>query len=150
MKNFTTKLLFAVLLALVIGQGCKKDEPDLFPEIEFVSISETEVEEFSNLIEVVIGYSDYDGDLGTVDADDLSLRVKDSRLSEFDWYHVPPLTPDLQELQIEGEFSVELNPLFLLGNGDEESTEFTIQLRDRAGNWSNQIVTPPVIIRDSL
>jgi len=78
------------------------------------------------------------------------LRVKDARLSDYDWYHVPPLTPDLQELQIEGTLSVELNPLFLLGNGDEESTEFSIQLKDRADNWSNQIVTPTVIIRDSL
>lgn len=140
-----------IFILFCIGfTACKKDEPSKIPVIEFVSISHTEVEEFSNQIEVQIKYSDYDGDLGTVDADDLTLKVKDARLSEFDWYHIPPLTPDLQELQIEGTFTVELNPLFLLGNGDQETTEFSIQLRDRADNWSNQILTPTVIIRDSL
>ena len=88
--------------------------------------------------------------MGTVNADDLTLRVKDSRLGDFDWYHVPPLTPNSEEIEIEGVFSVHLNPLFLLGNGVEESTNFTLQLKDRAENWSNQITTPTVIIRDSL
>ena len=88
--------------------------------------------------------------MGTIDADDLTLRVKDSRLGDFDWYHVPPLTPNSEELEIEGVFSVQLNPLFLLGNGVEESTNFTFQLKDQAENWSNQITTPTVIIRESL
>jgi len=140
-----------ILIGLaIILYGCKKEEPSELPEIEYISISQTEVEEFNNQIEVVIGYKDFNGDLGTMDADDLTLRVKDARLSEFDWYHVPPLTPDLQELEIEGEFSVTLNPLFLLGNGMEESTSFTIQLQDRARNWSNQVNTPTVLITDSL
>ncbi len=142
--------LFIFISICLIGFSCKKEEPSLVPVIEFVSISETEVEEFSNQLIVEIHYADFDGDLGTTDADDLTLRIKDARLSEYDWYHIPPLTPDLQELQIEGTFSVQLNPLFLLGNGAEESTEFSIQLKDRAENWSNEILTPTVIIRDSI
>ncbi|MFK7755928.1 MAG: hypothetical protein AB8B53_03230 [Flavobacteriales bacterium] len=144
-----TILLITLFTALVFSQ-CKKEEPSPFPEIEFVSISATEVEEFSNQVEVVIGYYDVNGDLGTLDADDLTLKVKDARLEGEDFYHVPPLTPELQELEIEGTFNLQLNPLFLLGNGSMESTDFTIQLRDRAGNWSNQITTPLVIIRDTL
>ncbi|MEJ6680977.1 MAG: hypothetical protein QNL21_02680 [Flavobacteriales bacterium] len=148
MKQLTK---YFVILGLFLGfQSCKKDEPSPFPEIEFVSISQTQVAEFENQLEVIISYSDVNGDLGTVNADDLTLRVKDSRLGDFDWYHVPPLTPNSEEIEIEGVFSVQLNPLFLLGNGVEESTNFTLQLKDRAENWSNQITTPTVIIRDSL
>tara|TARA_B100000767_G_C19769693_1_gene539305 strand:+ start:3323 stop:3769 length:447 start_codon:yes stop_codon:yes gene_type:complete len=148
MKQLTK---YFVILGLFLGfQSCKKDEPSPFPEIEFVSISQTQVAEFENQLEVIISYSDVNGDLGTVNADDLTLRVKDSRLGDFDWYHVPPLTPNSEEIEIQGVFSVQLNPLFLLGNGVEESTNFTLQLKDRAENWSNQITTPTVIIRDSL
>jgi hypothetical protein len=148
MKQLTK---YFVILGLFLGfQSCKKDEPSPFPEIEFVSISQTQVAEFENQLEVIISYSDVNGDLGTINADDLTLRVKDSRLGDFDWYHVPPLTPNSEEIEIEGVFSVQLNPLFLLGNGVEESTNFTLQLKDRAENWSNQITTPTVIIRDSL
>ena len=148
MKHLTK--YFLILGLFFCFQSCKKEEPSPFPEIEFVSISETEVVEFENQLEVIISYSDFNGDLGTIDADDLTLRVKDSRLGDFDWYHVPPLTPNSEELEIEGVFSVQLNPLFLLGNGVEESTNFTFQLKDRAENWSNQITTPTVIIRESL
>lgn len=144
------KILVLIACSALLFSRCKDDDPSPFPEIEFVSISATEVEEFSNQVEVVIGYYDVNGDLGTVDADDLSLQIKDARLEGVDLYHVPPLTPELEELEIEGTFNVQLNPLFLLGNGSMESTDFTIQLRDRAGNWSNQITTPLVIIRDTL
>ncbi len=143
-------ILILTSIFLAFSYGCKKEEPSPFPEIEFVNISATELEQFNNQIQVTISYKDINGDLGTVDADELTLRVKDARLNEFDWYHVPPLTPNLEELEIEGTFDINLNPLFLLGNGTEESTEFTIQLKDRAENWSNQILTPTVIIRDSL
>ena len=142
-------LLLLLFTALVLNQ-CKKEEPSPFPEIEFVSISATEVAQFNNQVEVIIKYQDVNGDLGTIDPDDLSLKAKDARLEEFDFYHVPPLTPDLEDLEIEGTFNIQLNPLFLLGNGDMETTDFTIQIRDREGNWSNQITTPLVIIRDSL
>ena len=141
--------IVAVLLILLVF-SCKKEEPSPYPEIEFVSISETEVEEFNNQIEVFISFKDVNGDLGTIDADDLTLKIKDARLNDYDWFHIPPLTPNSEELEIEGTFSIQLNPLFLLGNGDEESTHFSIQIKDRSENWSNQITTPTVIIRDSL
>lgn len=144
------KNLFILLTICFLYSACKKEEPSLVPEIEFVSISETEIQQFNNQVLVEFNYSDFDGDLGTIDADELTLRVKDARLADFDWYHIPPLTPDLQELQIEGSLTIQLNPLFLLGNGNQESTQFSLQIKDRAENWSNQIMTPTVIIRDSL
>jgi hypothetical protein len=105
---------------------------------------------FQNSLQITLDYIDENGDIGYQDPDAYSLRVKDSRLEEFDWYHIPPLTPEMEELNISGSFTVELNSLFLLGNASQETTTFTLQLKDRSGNWSNQITSPAVMIVDSL
>ncbi|MCB0760709.1 MAG: hypothetical protein KDC12_04230 [Flavobacteriales bacterium] len=146
------KQLGIVLMIALAWAGCKKEDSGFseIPEITFKSISDTEVVEFDNNVAVTFRYKDGNGDLGYADPDAYSLRIKDSRLEEYDWYHLPPVTPDMDELQVEGTFTVYLNTLFLLGNGGQESADFTLQLRDRAGNWSNQIVTPVVLINDSL
>jgi hypothetical protein len=139
-----------LFLVFALSGGCKKEATiERIPTLEFVSISESEVIEFTNAVEVVIKFTDGDGDLGSPNPDVNTLRVKDSRLLNYDWYHVPPMTPDLEELQIEGSYTVTLNPLFILGNGDAEEATFTLQIKDRAGNWSNAIVTPSVQIIES-
>ena len=134
-------------MAISLLFSCQKEEEDLsIPEIAFVSISSTQVVEFDNAVSIVISYSDSQGDLGEIDPDNHSLKVKDSRLDNPDWFHIPPITPDQQNLITHGEFSIELPPLFILGNGNQENVTFSIQLRDRNGNWSNTIETPEVII----
>lgn len=140
------------LLPLVIFIfSCKKKEDNpTAPTLEFKEISSSQVEQFNNNILITIGYEDYQGDLGETDPDVLTLRVKDSRLADYDWYHVPPMTPNNQELHIKGTYSIELDPLFLMGNGSQEQTSFSIEIRDRAGNWSNAVRTPNVLIVDSL
>lgn len=144
MRFFLLIACSAVLLA-----GCKKeDEVDPIPVLEYQSISETDVVQFENLLVVTLGYTDHDGDLGQGDPDNLSLRIKDDRLENPDWYHIPPLTPCAGEFDISGTFQVELSPLFLLGSGTQESTQFTIQIRDQAGNWSNPVQTPEVVIHE--
>jgi hypothetical protein len=139
------------ITGLLSIMGCKKEDEDpVAPVITFDSISATTVEQFNNTIQIGILYEDYQGDLGRQDPDDYSLRVRDARLGDFDWYHIPPMTPDNQELHIKGKYLLELDPLFLMGTGTQESTTLTIQIQDRAGNWSNSIVTPVVLVVDSI
>jgi hypothetical protein len=141
-------LICFVLFALT---GCKKKETDpINPSISYVSISSATVEQFNNSLTVTFDYEDWQGDLGETDPDNYSLRIKDSRLTGFDWYHIPPMTPELKDLHIKGTYLLELNPLFLMGNGSQESTTLTLQIRDRAGNWSNEITTPAIAVVDSL
>jgi len=135
-----------LILILTMWSCSKKDEEPVAPNITFKSISASQVTEFQNAIRVIITYEDLQGDIGEPDPDTYSLRIKDDRLQGYDWYHIPPMTPDLMSLHIRGEYEVTLAPLFLLGNGSSETTRFTIQLRDRAGNWSNRIQTPSVTI----
>lgn len=139
-------IYIAMILALA---ACREsDELDPVPTLEFISISETEVTQFENAIDVTVKYVDMDGDLGQPDPDALSMRVKDDRLEDYDWYHIPPLDPDDYSPNISGNFVVELPPLFLLGNGSQEVTKITIQVQDRAGNWSNPVETPEIIINE--
>lgn len=149
MKKLHHKLYIISLLILIFSCKKKEDNP-VAPVIEFKSISGTEVVQFNNNLQIMLTYEDYQGDLGNADPDVLTLRVKDSRLSDYDWYHVPPMTPNNEELHIKGSYSIELDPLFLMGNGTQEQTSFSVEIRDRAGNWSNAIRTPNVLIVDSL
>ena len=139
-----------LLMATLFSSCRKEDERPVAPILTFQSISATTVEQFNNNPIIKFVYEDFQGDLGETDPDNYSLRVKDSRLSEYDWYHIPPMTPDLQELHIKGIYSLELPALFLLGSGTEETTTLLVQIRDRAGNWSNIINTPNVLVVDSL
>lgn len=144
-----SKSLTLIIMLSVVLVGCKKkDEKPEPPTITFKSISHDNVEQFNNTVSITFSYEDYQGDLGETDPDAYSVRVKDDRLADYDWYHVPPMTPELKELHIKGDYALELSPLFILGNGSEEQTHFSIQIKDRAGNWSNTITTPVVIIHN--
>lgn len=149
MKGSHNKLFGLVLIFLFCT--CKKMEDDpQAPIINLINVSELTVEEFNNSVVINISYEDYQGDIGENDPDNYSLRVRDSRLSDDNWYHLPPMTPDMKDLHIKGTYSIELDPLFLLGIGTQEDTRFSIGLRDRNGNWSNTLTTPNVLIVDSL
>lgn len=136
---------------LLVLFSCKKDKP-LPPEptIELLSVSPMNVEQFKDSVEVVIKYIDNNGDLGDTSPDVYSLQVKDSRLANADLYHIAPLAPLDVELKIEGLLKIRLNTLFLLGNGSEEFSTLTIKLKDRAGNWSNEIATSAIAVHDTL
>jgi hypothetical protein len=47
---------------------------------------------------------------------------------------------------IQGELVVELSPLFLIGNGTQEVMTYSFHIVDRAGNKSNELVSPPITI----
>ena len=145
------KQISIILLCFVLITSCKKeDNTPKIPEISLVSISPTTLVQFEEPVNIVIGYKDLDGDLGFENPDSFALQIKDNRLEDPDWYHVPPLSPIGSNVSIQGELDIQISSLFLLGNGSEEQTSFTIKMIDRAGNWSQEIMTPQLIIKDSL
>jgi len=143
MNQFYLKLLIIGLSMTLVD--CKKEEKySEIPALEFVSLTPSSTTEFSQNIVLKLTYQDGDGDIGHVDPDVYSLYVKDQRLPRADEYHIQPLTPPDQSLQIEGELTVKLSGIFILGNDSTESTQFTVKLQDRAGNWSNEVVTTTI------
>ena len=148
MHTLTLLIMIACIVAIA---SCKKEDADpTAPIVTYLSISADSVQQFNNAVTIRFNYEDYQGDLGEPDADDYSLRIKDARISEYDWYHIPTMTPDEKELHIKGTYELTLDPLFLLSSGQIENTNFTFQIRDRAGNWSNEIRTDFIAIVDSL
>lgn len=148
---FTKKLniCFIVLLALLVIT-CKKKkepEPDPVPTIEIISITPSTVQEFTDSILIKLKYKDANGDLGDQSPDEHSLYVKDSRLPNPDTYHIKPLAPiSSDNIPIEGELTIKLNSMFLLGTGTSEITTLAIKIKDRAGNWSTEITSPQITI----
>ena len=126
--------------------GCKKDEVSEPPIISLESFSDYSVVEYDNTIEVTINYEDHQGDVGTTDPDEHSLFVADERFVELDGYHIDPLTPDQQSLHVQGSLRVLLRPLFIMGNDSTETTRLTFELRDRAGNVSNRVMSEEITI----
>ena len=148
--NGLKPLLTAMGAALFLASCQPEETAPVAPVLEFLSINATEVESASTPLTVTLSYRDHQGDLGWANPDQHALEVQDTRLENPDTYHVPPLTPDGMELDIDGTFVVNLPPLFLLGNGGDEQTRLTFRITDRAGNASNIVESPTILITDTL
>lgn len=144
--KITKIALFIISLLLILS--CKKEDEtySTTPEIEFISLTPSTTPEFSQDVRLVIKYKDGDGDIGTEDPDSYSLFVKDARLPNADEYHVQPLSPPGSNIQIEGELKIKLAGLFVIGTDSTEKTSFKVKLKDRAGNFSNEISTTSITI----
>ena len=116
------------------------------PEIEFVSISPTTVQEFSEEINITISYLDDDGDLGENNPDVKNMFVKDLRNGIEYEYRIPQLSPDNSEIQIAGNLEIIINGTGIVGGGISEKVSFEVYIVDRADNQSNIIETDEIII----
>jgi hypothetical protein len=142
------KIGLGIILATSVLSCTKEVDNGLsdIPNIEILNVAPTVIQEFDGNVIVTLQYTDGNGDLGYIEADSFALEVKDARLSQADFYYVPPLAPVGHDLSIQGELDVKLNGTFILGNGNEEKTSFTLRIKDRAGNWSNLVTTPEITI----
>lgn len=126
--------------------ACDSDEGSDLPEISDLTITPSMVQEFADSVLISFDYADRNGDLGHPDPNVAMLIVKDSRLEFADQYHVQPLAPMGVQVQMQGRLTVKLNNLFVLGNSSLEKLQFTVQMRDRAGNWSNLLISDTVMV----
>jgi len=144
------KAIISTIAIAVLFTACKKKAepaPDPVPTIEIVSVSPSTVKEFKDSVVIKLKYKDANGDLGDQSPDELSLYVKDSRLPNPDKYHVKPLAPiTTDDINIEGELTIKINALFLLGAGTSEVTTLNIKMKDRAGNWSPEVTSAQITI----
>ena len=138
-----------ILIVPLLFFGCKKEDlrEDMdAPYISIKRITPTEVQEFNESVLLEIAYEDGNGDLGFHDPDVLSLSVQDSRLDTPDFYHIPPLAPDGEEIYIKGTFNIYLNTTFLIGVGSSEKLRYTVRIKDRAENWSNTVTSEEITV----
>jgi len=151
MRKNTKYLLLCSCIFLLTGLlgGCTKEVVapiNTIPLINFKSVSATTLVQFKDSLVITFEYTDGDGDIGEENPDKNDLQIKDSRLSKPDFYFVKPLAPPGSSINIKGTIAVQMKNTFLLGTANSEITTFELRLRDRAGNWSNSIVTPVITI----
>ena len=139
------KRILFILLSVLIISSCEKEDDSLF-NISLLSTSPISLQEFQENIIVDIEYEHSKGFMGFYDPDYLSLEVKDSRLSNADYYHLIPLNPPDNELEIKGIIKLEIDAPFILGSGNLETLFFTMRIQDREGKWSNDISTPLISV----
>ena len=138
------KILF-ILLSVLIISSCEKEDDSLF-NISLLGTSPISLQEFQENIIVEIKFEHSEGFMGFYDPDYLSLEVKDSRLTNADYYHLIPLNPPDNELEIKGIIKLEIDAPFILGSGNLETLFFTMRIQDRKGKWSNDISTPLISV----
>jgi hypothetical protein len=119
------------------------------PVIEFENISTTDVVEYQDTIIFTIFYQDGNGDIGTLDPDASTIELIDNRDSVnliFN-YHLSPRSPAGSEIAIQGTLDVVLEHSIILDdNNASEETTFSLRIKDAAGNWSNRVDSPTVVV----
>ncbi len=136
------------LCAIVLLFSCEKEqEISDTPIIEFKSISPATVQEYSDNIIITISYSDGNGDLGENDPDIHNLFVEDNRNGIVYQFRIPHLAPDNNSIAIEGDFNITINGSGITDESSSQQVNYSIYVKDRAGNNSNTITTSSITIQ---
>ncbi len=146
--------LFVILCLICLIISCKKDDdPQVadpisnIPYIELRSVSPTTVIEYQDSILFTIFYQDGDGDLGFANPDSMTLYVIDQRIFTVEKFYIPLLAPENANITIQGELVVQLDRTILIDpDASSETVEFLLQVKDRAGNFSNYVTTQPITV----
>ena len=134
--------------AFILLGSCGKND-DLIsevPQIEFVSLNPTIVNESEGPIYFTISYTDGDGDLGENTPDVKNLFLKDLRNNIEYEYRLQQLAPDGSNIAIQGTFEIELNNTTIIDGSNEQTFSYEIRVIDRAGNQSNIIESTPLTV----
>ena len=139
-------IFYLLIFVSVFFSSCTKDDNQDNFNLGLIEVFPLSIIEFQENIYVRLSYEHPEGFLGFSDPDYLSLEVKDSRLSQADYYHVIPITPPNNILSVTGELLVEIDSPFLFGNGNNELVNFSIRIQDQNLSWSNTITTPNISV----
>ena len=141
-----SRICFFLVITSLLFSSCKKDDEETIFRINLIDTFPVEIIEFQENIYVRLSYQHPEGYIGFSDPDYLSLEIKDSRLSQADYYHIIPVTPPNNSLSVTGELLVEIDSPFVFGNGSVELVNFTIRIQDQNLVWSNEIITPNISV----
>lgn len=142
-------ILALCFILLIVGACIQGEDPEPYPDgpiLHNIRVSQDSIRQFRDSAYLEIEYEDATGDVGFSSIDQKSLWLKDSRLEEADLYHVAPLAPDEVEVHIQGTLRINLGNLFLLSNDKVEEIVYKAKIRDRAGNWSEEIVADTLFL----
>jgi len=129
------------------------------PSIGFISMEPDSIHQGSSEDTVYIKFSikDGDADLGNRDpsSTEFDIYVKDARYDTFQGYFFPEIAPAVEDPNkgLTGSCIFKILGALLYVRDDTvhmkygDTTNFTLYIKDRAGNTSNEIKTQDLIIR---
>lgn len=156
--RFDKVISLVVGITVILFFGCAK-APNYsnIPEINFISMSKNEVIQFKDTLNITIGFTDGDGDIGSDTT--INLILTDSRDgSQENKYIIPKIPPLGAKNGISGEISFPITqtccifpdgaiPCTPNTKYPKDSLSFKIQIKDAAGNLSNQVETPRIYLK---
>ncbi|MEL6142418.1 MAG: hypothetical protein AAFU67_12445 [Bacteroidota bacterium] len=159
--------IISFLLLVMCFSSCS-DAPNypIEPVITYEGISKNQVFQFTNgpvdSVQIRFSFTDGDGDLSQIDSDSIDIFFTDSRLPDLPFFfRFPLIDPEGTGNGISGTATVTLvNSLSGAGiccifeevrcaedpNFPVDEVVYSIQIRDRANNFSNVIETEPIQI----
>jgi hypothetical protein len=136
-----------MIIMFLFSCSKKNDLPfSAVPEIKIAKVNSNTIKQFEDSLIITLEYQDGDGDIGFSESDSFALIIKDIRLTSEDKFHISPLAPIGESIAIKGTIKVPIGKLFMFGTGNTETTRFRLLLKDRAGNWSNEVETESILI----
>jgi len=159
MKNITQYLAL-----ILITVGCTNNPGfDDRPEISFVGFSKSSMDQGdlnSDSLFLTIAFKDGDGNLGSGNAVVReNIIITDNRTGDiYDLFKIPEIPNPGVENGLEGEITLKLfttccifpdsiPPCFAPPQFPENEINFSILLRDDAGNESDPVTTPSIMLR---
>ncbi len=144
LKLFTTVVVIAFLALSCIKPPEYPDEP--FIRLE--SVNKVHFVKFDpDSLRVDIYFEDGDGDIGGLEVDSLNLFWEDSRVPGYRIGNkIPYVDLEGNHKAISGVIHATRGISTCISSADVDTFHYSIQIRDRAGHWSNIIKTPDLFI----
>ncbi len=158
----------AGILAVAATACTEAPEYPVEPQIEFIGLNQDSIEQSRDAsipldtVEIRFSFTDGDGDLGS--ADSINIYLEDSRDGTLQLFKISPIPKLGAGKGLSGEIKILLSNspitryfcctfpntnLTCLASRQHPTDKlfYKIRIRDRAGNWSNEIQTAPIVIR---
>ncbi|MEM6264168.1 MAG: hypothetical protein AAGI38_16755 [Bacteroidota bacterium] len=154
------RVQFFLLATLILALASCNNDPvfPLEPEIQYLDIQPREVRHLQDPFTISISFTDGDGDIGGDNVDGSPLIIRDDRVLDPAYAHLPDslffydnysfddLSSDAQNPSIKGNIFVEIPQAVNVEGRRREEFTFSVILVDRAGNKSNEITTDPLVV----
>lgn len=143
-------LLVHIIIALLIS-SCNREPPfSEVPQILSVTVNKTFIntDDDTDTLKIIFEFTDGDGDIGRPENDTIpDLYITDDR-TEFTYKYRLPLVDQLRAQRgIKATAIIDIIGLVSCRPfRNQDTTTFSIQIRDRAGNLSNTEQTPEIIL----
>lgn len=151
MRIFQTIFLsLAVLTLSFMLSSCKGESITIsaIPEIELLDVSPIAVQAFKDSIVFRIQYTDGDGDLGTNDDTERNVFLQDDRIAATHSFRLQQIAPDGADVAVRGTFTLSLPNTIITDGSDQQEASFTLFVVDQAGNESNRVSSPVILVSE--